>query len=101
MYTSEITRGGGEMAWIKTISDEEAKELGGEYEEAFAKVREVTNSAVATTGGGPPGLSSLNPYAMMYAKQLMQHIMRGPSRVTTQQREMVATVTSLANNCKY
>ena len=55
------------MAWIKTISDEEARELGGEYEEAFAKVREVTNSAVANAGGGPPGLSSLNPYAMMYA----------------------------------
>ena len=89
------------MAWIKTISDEEARELGGEYEEAFAKVREVTNSAVANAGGGPPWLSSLNPYAMMYAKQLMQHIMRGPSGVTTQQREMVATVTSLANNCKY
>ena len=87
------------MAWIKTITDEEAEELGGEYEEAFAKVREVTNSDRA--GGGAPGLSSLNPYSMLYAKELMQHIMRGPSGVTTQQREMVATVTSLVNNCKY
>ncbi len=87
------------MAWIKTITDEEAKELGGEYEEAFAKVREVTNSDRA--GGGPPGLSSLNPYSMMHAKEFMQHIMRGPSGVTTQQREMVATVTSQVNNSKY
>ena len=31
----------------------------------------------------------------------MMEIMRGESRLTPAQREMIATVTSLANNCRY
>ena len=38
---------------------------------------------------------------MLYGRQFMMHVMRGPSRVTPAEREMVATVTSLASNCRY
>ena len=31
----------------------------------------------------------------------MMHVMRGPSGVTPAQREMIATVTSLASNCRF
>jgi hypothetical protein len=39
--------------------------------------------------------------SMLYGRQFMMQVMRGDSRVTPAQREMIATVTSLANNCRY
>jgi alkylhydroperoxidase family enzyme len=50
---------------------------------------------------GPPTLSSLNPKAMLHARELMMEIMRGPSALTPAQREMIATVTSVAAGCEY
>ena len=97
------------MPWIKVILEDEAE---GELKEAYERMQEInaqypggTPPTGSQTPGsrlvGPPQLASLNPLSMLYGRQFMMHVMRGPSRVTPAQREMVATVTSLASNCRY
>ena len=99
------------MPWIKVIPESEAE---GELKEAYVKMREVNRSYespgaiqtpldVRADGAtiGPPTLSSLNPKAMLLAREYMMEVMRGPSRLTPAQREMIATVTSVAAGCEY
>ena len=95
------------MPWIKVIRETESE---GELKETYAKMREVNNSFDGSFTDtlvqenrpvGPPTLSSLNPKAMLLARELMMEIMRGDSRLSPAQREMIATVTSMANNCRY
>ncbi len=97
------------MPWIKVIQEHEAE---GELKDAYDRMREINleyedpavpspNLAAGPRSVGPPTLASLNPLSMLYGRQFMMHVMRGPSRVTPAQREMVATVTSLASNCRY
>ncbi len=99
------------MPWIKVIPESESE---GELKETYAKMREVNKSYAALNPGeqpldaradggsiGPPTLSSLNPKAMLYARELMMEVMRGPSGLTPAQREMIATVTSVTTDCRY
>ncbi|MDE2901333.1 MAG: hypothetical protein OXN15_10015 [Chloroflexota bacterium] len=95
------------MVWIKVILEDEAE---GELKEAYERMREINAQYEDTPVPpraqgmrivGPPQLASLNPLSMLYGRQFMMHVMRGPSRVTPAEREMVATVTSLASNCRY
>ena len=99
------------MPWIKVILESESD---GELKDAYAKMREVNLSYEGLSGTqppmdaqsgvsvvGPPTLSSLSPKAMLHARELMMEIMRGPSRLTPAQREMIATVTSFTSNCRY
>ncbi len=95
------------MPWIKVIQEHEAE---GDLKEAYNRMREInaqyedTPARPRTPGErhiGPPQLHSLNPLSMVYVWQLYRHVMRGPSRVTPAEREMVATVTSLTTNCRY
>lgn len=92
------------MPWIKVIQEHEAE---GELTEAYAKMHELNSHYGETLGGSqphpviPPELSSLNPLGMLYGPQFMMHVMRGPSRLTPAQREMIATVTSMAAHCRY
>jgi hypothetical protein len=98
------------MPWIKVIRESEAD---GELKQAYQRMREVNQSYAALNpsepqldiGGGtaftPPMLASLNPVAMVSARELMMEIMRGPSRLTPAQREMIATVTSVTTDCRY
>ena len=99
------------MPWIKVIRESEAE---GELKEAYARMREINASYTSASSAplpedarvdpdaiGPPTLASLNPNAMVYGRQLMMEVMRGPSRLTPVQREMIATVTSVASNCEY
>jgi hypothetical protein len=98
------------MAWIKVIQEHEAE---GELLDAYHRMREVniayndemTRNAPAGAPQPhpvtPPELSSLNPLSMLYGRQFMMQVMRGDSRVTPAEREMIATVTSMANNCRY
>ena len=95
------------MAWINVIRESEAD---GALKEAYVKMGEI-NEAMGESFGNrqplaerpitPPELSSLNPQAMLHAREFMMEIMRGPSGLTPAQREMIATVTSLAANCRY
>lgn len=97
------------MPWIKVILEDEAE---GELKDAYQRMHQINvqyddgsqPTASQMPGSrmiGPPQLASLNPLSMLYGRQFMMHVMRGPSRVTPAEREMVATVTSLASNCRY
>ncbi len=81
------------MAWIKTIAPEEAtgrlKQL---YDEAVKRAGRVFNVVRA---------QSLNPPVLAASMALYTAIMHGPSQLTRAEREMLATVTSWANDCFY
>lgn len=95
------------MPWIKVIPEYEA---GDELKEVYRKIREqrqreaINRDRDAGPGGppvSPPMLHSLNPKAMWHTAELMWEIMRGESRLTTAQREMIATVTSATLHCRF
>ncbi|MEX0802687.1 MAG: carboxymuconolactone decarboxylase family protein [Candidatus Binatia bacterium] len=95
------------MPWIKVIPEHEA---GGELKEVYRKIREqrkgekINQDRDAGHSGPPvtpPTLHSLNPKAMWHTAELMWEIMRGESRLTTAQREMIATVTSATLHCRF
>lgn len=83
------------MAWIQTIDDGEAT---GELSEVYDRLREHRgNDRVANI----LRLHSLNPTALALSADFMEWLMRGESRLTFAQREMIATVTSAVNRCRY
>jgi alkylhydroperoxidase family enzyme len=84
------------MPWIKTMTEESADP---ELREVYEHIKQQRGQARADNG--PPNLHSLNPKAMRHTADLMWEIMRGDSRLTTVQREMIATVTSVAAGCEY
>jgi hypothetical protein len=95
------------MPWIKVIPEQEAD---GELKEVYRKIRkqrqgEKINQERDVSPDGPPisppMLHSLNPKAMWHTAELMWEIMRGESRLTRAQREMIATVSSAALNCRF
>ena len=95
------------MPWIKVIRENEAE---GELKEVYRKIgkqragEQLNQERSRATGGSPlfpPALHSLNPKAMWHTAELMWEIMRGESRLTTVQREMVATVTSATLYCRF
>jgi hypothetical protein len=95
------------MPWIKIISEHEAD---GELKEVYKKIRaqrtgeKINRERDAEAGGppvSPPMLHSLNPKAMWHTAELMWEIMRGDSRLTTAQREMIATVTAATLHCRF
>ena len=95
------------MPWITVIKEQDAQ---GELKDVYKKLRkqrasEGINQARNNAPGGPPitppALHSLNPKAMWQTAELMWEIMRGESGLTTAQREMIATVTSVTLNCRF
>ena len=95
------------MPWIKVIPEREAE---GELKDVYAKIRAqrqgetINRDRDAGLGGSPvspPMLHSLNPKVMWHTAELMWEIMRGESRLTTAQREMIATVTSATLHCRF
>jgi alkylhydroperoxidase family enzyme len=84
------------MPYIRTIPPSEAT----------GKLKEVYES-----GAGPSAargkvsmirqVQSLNPNALAAWRELDVAIMRGESRITRRQREMIATVVSATNHCSY
>lgn len=95
------------MPWIKVIPERDAT---GELKEVYAKIRaqrqgeQINRDRDAGSGGppvSPPMLHSLNPKAMWHTAELMWEIMRGESRLTTAQRELIATVTAATLHCRF
>ena len=81
------------MAWIETISPEEAGgPLKKEYDEAVARSGGVANVV---------RLSSLNPGALSAWLGVYKAVMHGPSPLERYERELVATVVSQENECHY
>jgi len=81
------------MAWINTISPDEATgELKRYYEEAKKRAGRVFNIL---------RVQSLNPPVLAASTRLYVTLMHGPGSLTRGEREMLATVTSWANDCFY
>jgi len=84
------------MPYIRTIPPSEAS----------GRLKEIYQS-----GAGPSAargkvslirqVQSLNPDALGAWRELDVQIMRGESRITRRQREMIATVVSATNHCSY
>jgi uncharacterized peroxidase-related enzyme len=80
------------MAWIRWIDEADAT---GRLEEIYAARR------------GPGGVDhilkvhSLNPESLEGHYRYYAHIMRGPSRLSRAEREMIAVVVSTVNGCFY
>jgi hypothetical protein len=84
------------MPWIKTMTEETADD---ELRSVYEHIKQQRGQQRADSG--PPNLHSLNPKAMLHTADLMWEVMRGESGLTTAQREMIATVTSVAAGCEY
>ncbi len=81
------------MAWIKTITVEEAKDdLKKQYDAAIRRAGRVWNVVK---------LMSLNPKTLTTSMDLYVQTMHQPSPLTRAQREMLAVVVSKANACHY
>lgn len=82
------------MAWIKVISEKEAE----------GKLKEVYDYIAKQRGGGFGNIlrvHSLNPEALRRGADFMWWLMRGESRLTPAQREMIATAVSASLHCRY
>lgn len=81
------------MAWIRTVSPEEATgRLKLVYDAAVRRAGRVFNIL---------RVQSLNPPVLEASINLYLAAMQGPSSLSRADREMLATITSRANNCFY
>lgn len=81
------------MSWIRIVREEEAEgPLARSYEAARRRAGRVYNIVKAM---------SLAPAVLDASMALYQRIMFGPGGLTRRQREMLAVVTSRANDCHY
>jgi len=81
------------MAWIRIIEEHDADDaLRREYEAARRRAGKVFNIVK---------VQSLNPAALRAGVHLYLTLMYGPSGLSRAERELLATVTSWANNCFY
>jgi uncharacterized peroxidase-related enzyme len=81
------------MAWIKLIEEKEATGKLKEYYEHVKRTRGKIANILK--------VQSLNPDALKTHLDLYLTLMFGKSGLTRIQREMIATVVSVANNCDY
>ncbi len=81
------------MAWIKVIQEDEAtgklKELYEKYAEPSGEVDNILK------------IHSLNVKSLKAHFDLYAHLMRGRSDLSRVQREMIAVVASVINQCRY
>lgn len=81
------------MAWIEVISPAEATgDLQHEYRQAVQRAGRIWNIV---------SIMSQNPAAMKASMQLYISLMFMPSPLSRRQREMLATVVSVENQCLY
>lgn len=81
------------MAWIKTIPPEEATgQLKNLYDEASKRAGRVFHIL---------RVQSLDPSALAASTRFYVTLMQAPSSLSRAEREMLATVTSWANDCFY
>ncbi|MFQ5864956.1 MAG: carboxymuconolactone decarboxylase family protein [bacterium] len=81
------------MAWIRTISEEEATgSLKQQYDAAIERAGQLFNIVK---------ISSLKPEILRTFIQLYLQLMHGPSGLSRAQREMIAVVVSVLNHCRY
>jgi len=81
------------MAWIELVPDDEAT----------GKLKEFYDAAIARAGRvyGIVRTMSPNPAVLEASMRFYVKIMKGPSGLSRKEREMLAVVTSAANDCYY
>lgn len=81
------------MSWIEVVRPDRAA----------GKLRELYDAAVRRAGRVFQILQvqSLHPHALGASLELYKQLMHGPSPLARRQREMLAVVTSRANDCHY
>lgn len=81
------------MAFIKVI----------EYKESTGELRRIYDHLIATRGklADVHKIQSLNPPTVLSHMNLYKDIMFGSSPLKRYQREMIAVVVSVANQCEY
>ena len=81
------------MPHIRLIEPDEATGLlAAEYDAAIGRAGKIFNIVKAM---------SLNPAVLQASMEMYKAIMFGPSGLTRAERELLATVTSNANDCHY
>ena len=81
------------MPWIETVSLEKARGvLKKEYDAAMKRAGRIWNIV---------SIMSINPRVMKGSMDFYGGIMFGSSTLSRAQREMLATVVSVANHCEY
>ncbi|MFT5287307.1 MAG: putative peroxidase-related enzyme [Planctomycetota bacterium] len=81
------------MAWIKTVTPAEAT----------GNLKKVYDAAIQRAGRvyGIVRAMSLSPQVLSSSMQLYQRVMFQKTGLSRKQREMLAVVTSAANDCHY
>lgn len=81
------------MPYINTI----------QYEEATGRLKEIYDDLLAKRGklAEVHKIQSLNPESIMAHMNLYMAVMFGQSPLSREQREMIAVIVSVANDCKY
>ena len=81
------------MAWIELVSDDDAT----------GKLKELYDAAIARAGRVFQIVRTMspNPAVLEASMAFYVKIMKGPSGVSRREREMLAVVTSAANDCYY
>ena len=81
------------MAWIKTVSESEATgAIKAEYKAGTERAGRVFNIVK---------LFSIKPESLRGFIDMYKTVMFGPSKLSRAQREMIATVVSRVNSCRY
>ena len=81
------------MAWIKTVPESEATGvIKAEYEAGTERAGRVFNIVK---------LFSIKPESLRGFIDMYKTVMFGPSKLSRAQREMIATVVSRINSCRY
>ncbi len=81
------------MAWVKTVEESEAEGYIKTLYEGMVKQRGWIPNIVKST--------TIRPELTRAWMGLFTALMFGPSELTRAQREMIATVVSVANRCHY
>lgn len=81
------------MSRIKVIS----------YEEATSKLKEIYDESILKRGklADVHKIQSLRPESIVAHMNLYMEIMYSPSELSRAERELIGTVVSIANGCKY
>jgi len=81
------------MAWVRTVDEHEADGYVKTLYEGLVKHRGWIPNVVKST--------TIRPELTQASRRLYNSLMFGPSELTRAQREMIATVVSVANRCHY
>jgi alkylhydroperoxidase family enzyme len=82
------------MAWIKMISEEDAE---GKLAELYERYKSKESGEMDHI----LKIHSLDPPTMESHIQMYKQLMFGPSELSRKEREMIALVVSVENNCHY